>query len=84
MQEKSRFTDSQSIAILKQAETSVQMRTDSISSTSFYKKYSKYAGMNASLMVKVWVLEAKNPRLKKMYAEEQLNAKIIPEAMAKK
>ena len=40
--------------------------------------------MNASLMVKVWVLEAKNPRFKKMYAEEQLNAKIIPEAMAKK
>ena len=55
-----------------------------ISSATFYKWRSKYAGMDASLMARMRELETENARLKKMYAEERLKAEIIQEAMAKK
>ena len=84
----SRFTDSQIIAILKQAEAGTAVpevcREHGISSATFYKWGSKYAGMDASLMARMRELEAENARLKKMYAEERLKAEIIQEAMAKK
>mgnify|MGYP002662273932 CR=1 FL=1 len=84
----SRFTDSQIIAILKQAEAGTAVpevcREHGISSATFYKWRSKYAGMDASLMARMRELEAENARLKKMYAEERLKAEIIQEAMAKK
>ena len=84
----SRFTDSQIIAILKQAEAGTPVpevcREHGISSATFYKWCSKYAGMDASLMARMRELEAENARLKKMYAEERLKAEIIQEAMAKK
>ena len=84
----SRFTDSQIIAILKQAEAETPVpevcREHGISSATFYKWRTKYAGMDASLMAKILELEAENSRLKKMYAEERLKAEIIQEAMAKK
>ena len=84
----SRFTDSQIIAILKQAETGTPApevcREHGISSASFYKWRSKCAGMDASLIARMRELEAENSRLKKMYAEERLKAEIIQEAMAKK
>ena len=84
----SRFTDSQIIAILQQAETGTPVpevcREHGISSATFYKWRSKYAGMDASLMTRMRELEAENARLKKMYAEERLKAEIIQEAMAKK
>ena len=84
----SRFTDSQIIAILKQAEAGTPVpevcREHGISSATFYKWRSKYAGMVASLMTRMRELEAENARLKKMYAEERLKAEIIQEAMAKK
>ena len=84
----SRFTDSQIIAILKQAEAGTPVpevcRGHGISSATFYKWSSKYAGMEASLMARMRELEAENARLKKMYAEERLKAEIIQEAMAKK
>ena len=59
-------------------------REHGISSATFYKWRSKYAGMDASLMARMRELEAENARLKKMYAEERLKAEIIQEAMAKK
>ena len=84
----SRFTDSQIIAILKQAEAGTPVpevcREHGISSATFYKWRSKYAGMDASLMARMRELEAENARLKKMYAEERLKAEIIQEAMAKR
>ena len=70
----SRFTDSQIIAILKQAKTRTPVpevcREHGISSATFYKWRSKYAGMDASLMARMRELEAENTCLKKMYAEE--------------
>jgi len=85
---KSRFTDSQIMAILKQAESGVPVpelcREHGMSSAAFYKWRSKYGGMDMSMMSRMKELEAENTRLKKMYAEERLKAEILKEAIEKK
>ena len=82
----SRFTDSQIIAILKQAEGGSPVpelcREHGISNATFYKWRSKFGGMDASLMARMKELEDENRRLKKMYAEERLKAEIVAEALA--
>ena len=84
----SRYTDSQILGILKQAENGTPVpelcREHGMSSATFYKWRTKYGGMDASLMARLKELEAENRRLKKMYAEERLKAEIVAEAMAKK
>ena len=84
----SRFTDSQIMAILKQAEAGMPApepcREHGISIASFYKWRAKYGGMDASLMSRVKELEAENARLKKMYAEVQLQADVLKEVLQKK
>ncbi len=84
----SRFSDSQIIAIFKQAEgggpISELCREHGMSSATFYKWRSKFGGMDASLMSRLKELEDENRRLKKMYAEERLKAEIVQEALAKK
>lgn len=84
----SRFTDSQIIAILKQAEGGSPVpelcREHGISNATFYKWRSKFGGMDASLMAQMKELEDENRRLKKMYADERLKAEIIAEALTKK
>lgn len=85
---KSRFSESQIIHILKQAESGTPVpqlcREHGMSSASFYKWRSKYGGMDASMMVRMKELEDENRRLKKMYADERLKAEMIQEAMLKK
>ena len=84
----SRFSDSQIIAILKQAEAGSPVqelcREHGISNATFYKWRSKFGGMDASLMARMKELEDENRRLKKMYAEERLKAEIVAEALTKK
>ena len=84
----SKFTDSQIMAILKQAEAGTPVpelcREHGMSAATFYKWRAKFGGMDASLMARLKELEAENTRLKKMYAEERLKAEVIQEAMAKK
>lgn len=85
---KSRYTDSQILAILKQAEAGTPVpelcREHGMSSATFYKWRAKYGGMDASLMARLKELEDENRRLKKMYAEERLKAEVIKDAMEKK
>ncbi len=85
---KSRFTDSQILGVLKQAEAGTPVpelcRTHGISSATFYKWRSKYGGMDASMVSQMKALEEENRRLKKMYAEAQMSADILKEALAKK
>ena len=85
---KSRFTDSQIIAVLKLAENGTPVpelcQEHGISSATFHKWRAKFGGMDASLMARLKELKDENRRLKKMYAEEKLKAEIIQEAMAKK
>lgn len=84
----SRFSDSQILAILKQAENGVPVtelcREHGMSSAVFYKWRAKFGGMDASLMARMKELERENARLKKMYAETQLKYEVIQEALAKK
>ncbi len=69
---KSRYSDSQILAILNQAEAGTQVpalyREHGMSSATFYKWRAKYGGMDASLMARLKQLETENQRLKKMYA----------------
>lgn len=85
---KSRYSDSQILAILKQAEAGAPVnalcREHGMSSATFYKWRAKFGGMDASLMARLKQLETENQRLKKMYAEERLKSEIIQEAMSKK
>ncbi|WP_131865448.1 IS3 family transposase [Biostraticola tofi] len=85
---KSRFSDSQIMAILKQAEAGTPVselcREHGMSNASFYKWRSRFGGMDASMMARLKELEDENRRLKKMYAEERLKSEIIQEAMPKK
>jgi putative transposase len=84
----SRFSDSQIISVLKQAEAGSPVpelcREHGISSATFYKWRSKFGGMDVSLMARLKELEDENRRLKKMYAEERLKAEIVQEALQKK
>lgn len=85
---KSRFTDSQIIGYLKQAEQGVPVseicREAGISTALFYRWKSKYGGMDVSMMKRIKELEAENAQLKKMYAESQLQQEIVKDALSKK
>lgn len=85
---RSKFSDSQIMVILKQAEAGTPVpelcREHGISSATFYKWRSRYGGMDASMMARLKELEEENRRLKKMYAEERLKAEIVQEALQKK
>lgn len=82
---KSRYSDSQILAILKQNEAGVSVpdlcREHGMSSAQFYKWRAKFGGMDASMMKRLKELEDENRRLKKMYAEEKLKAEIRQEAL---
>jgi len=84
----SRFSESQIVSILKQKEAGMKTaelcREHGISVATFYKWRSKYGGMDASLLKRVKELEAENARLKKMYAESQMETAVIKEALTKK
>ena len=82
---KSRFSDSQIINILKQAEAGTPVaelcREHGMSDATFYKWRAKFGGMDVSMMARMKELEEENRRLKKMYAEEKLKAEIRKEAL---
>jgi putative transposase len=84
----SRYSDSQILAILKQAESGTPIpalcREHGMSSASFYKWRSKFGGMDASMMKHMKELEDENRRLKRMYVDERLKAEMVREALAKK
>ena len=84
----SKFSDSQIMQALKQAETGIGVpdicRELGISSATFYKWRSKYGGMDTSMMARMKELEEENRRLKKLYIDEKLKAEIVAEALANK
>lgn len=61
---KARFTDSQIMSILKQAEAGTPVtelcREHGMSNASFYKWRSRYGGMDASMMARFKELEDEN------------------------
>ena len=85
---KSRFTDSQILAMLKQNEQGASVanicREHGVSSAQFYQWRFRFDGMDASMMKRLKELEIENARLTKMYAEEKLKAEIRQEVIEKK
>lgn len=85
---RSKFSDSQIMAILKQAGAGVPVhelcREHGMSNATFYKWRSKYGGMDSSMIARLKELEDENRRLKKMYAEERLKSELRQEALEKK
>jgi putative transposase len=84
---KSKFTDSQIMAALKQAESGIPVpqicRELGSSSATFYKWRAKFGGMDVSMMARMKELAEENRRLRKRYIQEKLRAEIVAEALAK-
>lgn len=84
----SKYSDSKIMEILKQAEAGTPVpsicREHGISSATFYKWRTRFGGMSASMIGRLKELEMENSRLKRMYADVQLDAQILKEALAKK
>lgn len=74
---KSRFSDSQILAILKQAEVGTPVpelcREHGISNATFYKWRAKYGGMDVLDARRLRELEAENNKLKRLLAEAHLD-----------
>ncbi len=85
---KSRFTETQILAILGEGEAVLPVaevcRKHGISTASYYQWKSKYAGMSANELKKVKELEAENSRLKRMYAELALGNAAIKDVLSRK
>ena len=85
---KSRFTESQIVAILKEVESGLKVdpvcRNHGISSATYYNWKSKYGGMEASDVKRLKALEEENSRLKKMYANLSLEHEAVKELIVKK
>jgi putative transposase len=88
LMKKSRFTEAQIMAVLRQAEGGVPVpelcREHGISSASYYKWRAKYGGMDVSMMSQMKALEEENRRLKRMYADLSMQADLLKEALGKK
>jgi putative transposase len=84
---KSKFSESQIFDMLKQAEAGVSAtdicREYGISSATFYQWKAKYSGMDTSMMKRLRELEEENLRLKRMYANSQMDNEILKETLKK-
>ena len=85
---KSRFSDEQIIAILKEQEagmpTAEVCRKHGISSASFYKYKAKFGGMEVSDARKLRALEDENTRLKKLVADLSLDNAMLKDVNSRK
>lgn len=85
---KSRFTDSQIMAILKQHEAGMAIVDlaceHNISTATICQWRAKFGGMDAAMIKRMKEPEVENARLKKMYAEESSKAEIRKEALGGK
>lgn len=84
---KSRFSDEQIIAILREQEagrpTAEVCRKHGISDATFYKWKSKYGGMDVSDAKRLKALEDENRRLKKLLAEQMMDVATLKEMLTK-
>ena len=85
---KSRFTEAQIVAILKQADAGLAIkdicRQAGISSPTYYQWKSKYGGMEASDLRRVKDLGSENSRPSLMYADMALENAAMKDLIAKK
>lgn len=85
---KSKFSESQIVNILKEAEVGVSLeeliRQHGFGKASFYKWKAKYSGMSASDLKRLKELEEENRRLKQMYANLSLEHTVLKDIIEKK
>jgi len=85
---KSKFSESQNVSFLKEAEAGVSVeelsRQHGFSKASFYKWKSKYSGMSVSELRRLKELEEENRRLKQMYANLSLDYQVLKDIVEKK
>lgn len=85
---KSRFTESQIVAIMKEGEAGVPiaalLRKHGISQATYYNWKAKYGGMSVSDLKRVKELEAENAKLKRMYADLALENEAIKAVLDRK
>ena len=82
---RSKFSESQIFAILKEAESGQKVgdvcRNHGISTATFYSWRSKYGGMDVSMLKQYKELEVKYNRLQKMFTDSQLDNQILKEVI---
>jgi len=85
---KSRFTESQIVAVLKEGDAGVPVaqlvRKHGISSATYYPWRSKYAGVSVSDLKRMRELEAENSKLKRRYADLALENAAIKDVLSRK
>ena len=85
---KSRFTESQIVAILKEADAGMKVRDlcrkHGISDATYYNWKSKYGGMSASELKRMREVEVENAKLKRMYADLALENAAMKDLIAKR
>ena len=85
---KSRFTESQIVAILKEGEAGLAVaqlaRKHGISAATYYHWKSKYAGAGIAELKRLRELEAENAKLKRMYADLALENAAIKDVLSRK
>lgn len=85
---KSKFTESQIVAILKEGDAGVAVadivRKHGISAATYYNWKSKYAGVAVSELKRLRELETENAKLKRMYAELALENAAIKDVLNRK
>lgn len=85
---RSRFSEEQIIAILKEQEAGVATadvcRRHGVSSATFYKWKAKFGGLEVSEAQRLRQLESENAKLKRLLAEAMLDNAMLKEITAKK
>ena len=85
---KSRFTESQIVSILKEADAGIKVedicRKHGIASATYYNWKSKYGGMEASDVKKLKELQEENNKLKQMFADVSLENSAMRKLIEKK
>lgn len=85
---RSRFSDEQIIAVLKEQEAGMSTadvcRRHGVSSATFYKWKAKYGGLEVSEARRLRSLEEENARLKRLLADAMLDNAMLKEIGLKK
>jgi len=85
---RARFTEEQIIGVLREhvagAKTADLARKHGVSEATLYNWKAKYGGMDVSEATRLKQLEDENARLKKLLAEQMLDAAALRELLAKK
>jgi putative transposase len=85
---KSKFSESQIVAILKEGESGVPvaqvLRQYGISQATYYKWKAKYGGASVAELKRLRELEAENAKLKRMYADLALENAAIKDVLSRK